>query len=75
MAGWHVVRLASLNYIMWMPVDAHAKEGSDVDILRHNVFSCFFKVSNGFTGCKKLCRGTHIQLLMCHFKNHIKKAL
>lgn len=52
MAGRHVVRLPSLNYIMWIPVYAHAKEGGDVDTARHDVFRCFSKVSNGMTGWK-----------------------
>lgn len=79
MAGWHVVRLASSKYIVWMPVDAHAKEGSDVDIVRHNVFRCFFfKVSNGITGWKKCVEEhTHTPItvfLMSDLDNHIKKT-
>lgn len=34
-------------------MDAHAKEGSDVDIVTHKVFRCFFNVSSGMTGWKK----------------------
>lgn len=46
-----------------MPADAHAKEGSDVDIVTHKVFRCFFKVSNGMAGWKnRVEEHTHTQL-------------
>lgn len=48
--------------LSWMPVDAHAKEGRDVDIVTHEVFRCFFNVSSGMSGWKKCVEEkTHAQ--------------
>lgn len=41
-------------------MDAHAKEGSDVDIVTHKVLRCFFKVSSGMNGWKN-CVEEHTQ--------------
>lgn len=44
-------------------VDAHAKEGRDVNIVTHPVFRCVFKVSNERAGRKnRVEEQTHIQL-------------
>ncbi len=45
-------------------MDAHAKEASDVDRVMHKVFRCFFNVSNEKVWVEKVCRGTHIRIII-----------
>lgn len=70
MAGWHVAPVGILEMLKLDGVDAGGstcqRKGSDVDLVTHKVFRCFFNASKGREGWKQCAEEhAHINIDVC----------
>lgn len=63
MAGWHVAPVGILEMLKLDGVDAGGsrcqRKGSDVDLVTHKVFRCFFNASKRERRVETMCRRAH----------------